>query len=62
LKSILDDNEIEYYVTGENSLTLRPLLIPVNFYIKESEIEKVKTILKDFEFHIWGTSTNNQKG
>jgi hypothetical protein len=56
LKSILDDNEVEYYVTGENILALRPLLTPAVFYIKESEVEKVKDILKDFDVHIFGIS------
>jgi hypothetical protein len=58
LKSILDDSEVEYYVTGENFLALRPLLTPAVFYIKESEVEKVKEILKDIDFNILGTSAN----
>jgi hypothetical protein len=58
IKSILDDGGIDYYVFGENFLGAEPLLVPARFYVKESEVETARTLLKDFELHFFGTSKN----
>jgi hypothetical protein len=58
IKSILDDGGIEYYVMGENFLSIDPLIVPAKFFIKEDEVETAKILLKDFEFHFFGASNN----
>ncbi len=60
IKSMLDDAEVDYYVTGENFLAVRPLLEPAVFYVDEKDLELAKDILKDFELHLFGFSTNNE--
>jgi hypothetical protein len=62
IKSMLDDAEVDYYLTGENFLGVRPLLEPAVFYVNEKDLELAKNILKDFELHLFGFSTNNEEG
>lgn len=61
IRSMLDDAEVDYYVTGENFLGVRPLLEPAIFYVNEIHLELAKDILKDFELHLFGFSTNNEE-
>ena len=61
IKSMLDDAEVDYYLTGENFLGVRPLLEPAVFYVNEKDLELAKDILKDFELHLFGFSTNNEE-
>ena len=60
IKSILDDNEIDYYVTGENFLSVSPLLEPAQFFVNTNQFEEAKKLLKDFDFKIFGFSTRNE--
>ncbi len=60
IKSMLDDAEVDYYVTGENFLGVRPLLEPAIFFVNEKDLELAREILKDFELHLFGFSTNNE--
>ena len=61
IKSMLDDAEVDYYLTGENFLGVRPLLEPAIFYVNEKDLELAKDILKDFELHLFGFSANNEE-
>jgi len=58
IKSILGNSNIDYYVFGENFLSVDPLIQPARFYVNESQEEEAKELLKDFKLHIWGTSKN----
>jgi hypothetical protein len=58
IKSILEDSNIDYYVFGENFLSVDPLIQPARFYVNEEQAEEAKELLKDFELRIWGTSKN----
>lgn len=58
IKSILDNANIEYYIFGENFLSVRPLLQPARFYVNKNKLEEAKELLKDYELHIWGFSSN----
>jgi hypothetical protein len=60
IKSMLDDAEVDYYLTGENFLGVRPLLEPAVFYVNEKDLELARDILKDFELHLFGFSANNE--
>ncbi len=59
LKSVLEDAEIDYYVAGENFLSVRPLLEPAKFFVNETQVEETQELLKDFDLHIWGASTSS---
>ena len=56
IKSLLDNSSIEYYTTGENFLSVDPLIQPAKFFVNENQVEEAKELLKEFKLHIWGTS------
>jgi|WetSurSiteA1Bulk_404760.scaffolds.fasta_scaffold69764_1 hypothetical protein len=58
IKSILDDSEVDYYVFGENFLSVDPLIQPARFFVNQNQIDEAKEVLKDFQLNIWGTSKN----
>lgn len=61
IKSLLDNSNIGYYTTGENFLSVDPLIQPARFFVNESQIEEAKELLKDFKLHIWGTSKDQEE-
>ena len=56
IKSILNDSGIDYYISGENFLTVEPLIQPARFYVNINQLEIAKELLKDFELNIWGAT------
>ena len=57
IKTLLDEGGIDYYIYGETFLNLYPSLQPARLYVNETQVEKVKEILKDFDPHILGLSS-----
>ena len=49
IKSILDDSEVDYYVFGENFLSVDPLIQPARFFVNQNQIDEAKEVLKDFQ-------------
>jgi len=58
VKSILENADIEYYVLGENFLSVEPLIQPARFYVSQKQLEEAKELLKDYEFSNLGVSGN----
>ncbi|RPI74322.1 MAG: DUF2007 domain-containing protein [Ignavibacteriales bacterium] len=58
IKSILENANIDYYVFGENFLGAEPLIQPARFFVNENNLEEAKELLKDYDFRIWGYSSN----
>ena len=58
IKSILNDGGIDFYTTGENFLSLDPLIVPAVFYVNEKQVLDAKELLKDFKLNIFGLSGN----
>ena len=56
IKSMLDNAEIDFYVTGENSV-----YEPVVIYVNDEQINLAKEILKDFEFHLLDFTNNREE-
>ncbi|MFA6981292.1 MAG: hypothetical protein WC209_18340 [Ignavibacteriaceae bacterium] len=56
IKSLLADAEIDYYTTGENFLSVDPLIQPAKFFISEEQVDETKELLNEFKLHVWGTS------
>ena len=61
IKSLLANAEIDYYTTGENFLSVDPLIQPAKFFVKDNQVEDAKELLKDFNLHIWGTSKDQEE-
>jgi len=61
IKSLLDNSTIEYFTTGENFLSVDPLIQPAKFFVNENQVEEAKELLKEFKLHIWGTSKDQEE-
>lgn len=61
IKSILEGTNIDYYVLGENFLSLDPLIQPARFFVNLNQLQDVKELLKGFDLHIWGASANEEE-
>jgi len=57
IKSILEDGEVDYFILGENFLSVQPLLEPARIFVNDNQINKVQELFKDFDFKIYGVST-----
>jgi hypothetical protein len=49
LKSILDNQGIEYFIKGENIAYIRGYMDPAILMVREDQIKTVKELLKDFD-------------
>ncbi|MDR3611499.1 MAG: DUF2007 domain-containing protein [Ignavibacteriaceae bacterium] len=58
IKSMLDNRGIDYFVNGENFLSVDPLIQPARIMVSEEQLEEAKEIIKDFELNIFGVSFN----
>ena len=58
IKSILDDCKIDYYILGENFLSMYPFVNAAKVLVNDIQVGEVKELLKDFELNIFGASTN----
>jgi GTP cyclohydrolase III len=56
IKSILDNASIDFYVLGENFLSVEPLVQPAKFYVAAGRVNDAKELLKEFKLHIYGVS------
>lgn len=56
IKSLFDDAEIDYYTTGENFLSVDPLIQPARFWVLESQLELAEEILKGSNLNVTGVS------
>jgi len=61
IKSILENSDIKYFTTGENFLSVDPLIQPARFSIHQEDIDSAKEVLQDFKLHIWGTSSEQEE-
>ena len=58
IKSVFDGHKIDYFILGENFLTMDPLIQGAQIYILSSDFEKAKELLQDFKPNIFGVSTS----
>ena len=49
IKSILDDNGIEYFIQGENTAYIRGYMDPSILKVRKDQADIVKELLKDFD-------------
>ncbi len=53
IKSILDNEGIEYFLQGENTAYIRGYMDPTILMVRNDQVEIVKELLKDFDVK-WG--------
>lgn len=61
VKSMLDDAQLSYFVTGENFLSVDPLIQPAKFFVLKNQYIEAVELLKDFKLHIFGASVDNEE-
>jgi hypothetical protein len=54
IHSILDDSGLDFYITGENLLSLWTGIAKV--FVASGQVNQAKELLKDFEIHLFGLS------
>lgn len=59
IKSILDNERIEYFLQGENTAYIRGYMDPTILMVRSDQVEIVKELLKDFDVK-WGMFSKNQ--
>ena len=56
IKSILNNAHIDYYLSGENFLTVEPLIQPAKFHVNVNDLETAAELLKGYNLNPWGAS------
>jgi len=51
IRSILDNEEIEYFLQGENTAYIRGYMDPTILMVREDQVPVVKELLKDFKIN-----------
>jgi len=51
IKSILENEGIEYYFKGENFISIRPMIDPARLMVRADQIELVKELIKNLELN-----------
>jgi len=59
IKSILDNDEIEYFLQGENTEYVSACMDPVILMVRGDQVNIVKELLKDFDVK-WGMFSANR--
>lgn len=59
IQSVFDSEKIQYYIYGQNFLSVDPLIQGARIYVLEEHIEKAKELLKDLDIHLFGASGRN---
>ena len=53
VRSILDDSGIEYYIQGENGISVRPLVDPANVLVVKDQAADAIELLKDLDLSFY---------
>lgn len=49
IKSLLDANNIKYFIEGEHFLQVRPLVVRAKIMVEEDQFEDAEELLSDFK-------------
>ena len=60
LRSVLDNQGIEYFLQGENTSYIRAYMDPTILMVREDQVEITKELLKDFDLKFTIFGTNNK--
>lgn len=61
IRSVFDSAEIEYIFDGENFNLVDPMIQPARLFVKASQAETAKELLKGMNLHYWSLSTRDDK-
>ena len=61
IKSILDGEDITYFVKGENFLLMRPLADPAVLMVNKDEVVAAREALKDLDLRFQGLSGHDRR-
>jgi hypothetical protein len=61
IRSVFDSAQIEYVFDGENFNLVDPMIQPARLFVKASQADVAKGLLKDMNLHYWSLSTRNDK-
>jgi hypothetical protein len=61
IKSILDNEGIDYNVVGDNAIGAQSLLAPARFFVDEKQLKEAAKLLKKLKLNIIGFSFNKQE-
>lgn len=61
IQSVFDSEKIQYFIYGENFLSVDPLIQGARIHVLEEHVERAKELLKDIDIHLFGTSTSENK-
>ena len=56
IQSVFDAKKIQYFIYGENFLSVDPLIQGARIHVLEEHVERAKELLKDIDIHLFGTS------
>ena len=61
IQSVFDAKKIQYFIYGENFLSVDPLIQGARIHVLEEHVERAKELLKDIDIHLFGTSASENK-
>ena len=62
VRSVLDAEDITYFIKGEHFLLIRPLADPAVLMVKKDEVETAREVLKDLDLKFkWITGGDRRK-
>ena len=61
IKSILEDSGIEYYIQGEETIHIRPLVDPANVLVIKEQAAEATELLKDLDLSFYVTPVHDHK-
>ena len=61
IKSIFENENITYFVKGEQFTSIQPLVEPARIMVKQDQAEQAKEILKKFEVQFMGINIKTKE-
>ncbi len=56
IRSVFDSEKIEYVFDGENFNLVDPMVQPARLFVKASQAQRAKELLKQMTLHYWSVS------
>jgi hypothetical protein len=60
IKSIFDSEKIDYFIFGQNFLTLDPLIQGAKLYVNEDHHQMAQELINELDLHVFGGSARNE--
>jgi hypothetical protein len=60
IKSVLDSENVEYFIFGQNFLTVDPMIQGAKLYVNEDYYQIAKDLLSELNLNVFGGSARNE--